>query len=122
MIGALPNALVTANVLEMLDLLEVASEPSRRRLLQLLGSGEQTVTQLAENFTASRSAVSQHLLLLSEVGLVAARKVGRHRIYSLEQGGMARLKADIDAFWTNELDLLVAEAGARGAPPTQGDS
>ena len=106
----------------MLDLLEVASEPNRRRLLQLLGSGEQTVTQLAENFTVSRSAVSQHLLLLSEVGLVAARKVGRHRFYSLEHGGMARLKADIDAFWTNELDLLVAEAGGLGAPLTQGES
>ena len=49
------------------------AEPNRRRLLQLLGRGEQTVTELASNFTVSRSAISQHLGVLAEAGLVVSR-------------------------------------------------
>lgn len=104
----------------MPDLLEVAAEPNRRRLLQLLASGEQTVTELASRFPVSRSAISQHLLLLNEVGLVSARKVGRSRYYSLEQAGMSRLRDVFDTFWTHELDLLVADAQPHR--PLQGDS
>lgn len=108
----------------MLDLLEVAAEPNRRRLLQLLARGESTVTDLAGAFPVSRSAISQHLLLLAEVGLVSARKSGRNRYYSLEEAGMARLRQAFDSFWTNELDLLVADAAALNSrtphpdPPT----
>lgn len=105
----------------MLDVLEVAAEPNRRRLLQLLGLGEQTVNQLAENFSVSRSAVSQHLLLLAEAGLVTARKEGRNRYYQLEPQGMARLKIATDSFWTSELDLLVAEANALDSQLSQGE-
>ena len=94
----------------MLDLLEVAAEPNRRRLLQLLAFGEQTVTELTTRFSVSRSAVSQHLLVLAEAGLVVARKEGRNRYYSLNQQGMARLKEQLNSFWTHELDLLVADA------------
>jgi len=105
----------------MIDLLEVAAEPTRRRLLQLLGHGERTVTDLTAEFSVSRSAISQHLLLLAEAGLVSARREGRNRLYSLEHTGMARLRDVFDSFWTHELDLLVADAGhatptARNAP------
>ncbi|MHA7157569.1 ArsR/SmtB family transcription factor [Glutamicibacter endophyticus] len=120
---------MTANVLIMQDLLEVAAEPHRRRLLQLLGSGEQTVSQLATHFTVSRSAISQHLLLLCEVGLLQARKQGRSRFYALNPAGVTQLKAQLDSFWNSELDLLVAEArqlnpGAlpHAAPPNNGAS
>ncbi|QIV86676.1 ArsR/SmtB family transcription factor [Glutamicibacter mishrai] len=104
----------------MFDLLEVASEPTRRRLIQLLGSGERTVTELAANFTVSRSAISQHLLLLTDAGLLQARKDGRSRYYSLKPAGIAKLKALLDSFWNTELDLLVAEAtelASLDAPP-----
>ncbi|WP_052165284.1 metalloregulator ArsR/SmtB family transcription factor [Glutamicibacter mishrai] len=104
----------------MFDLLEVASEPTRRRLIQLLGSGERTVTELAANFTVSRSAISQHLLLLIDAGLLQARKDGRSRYYSLKPAGIAKLKALLDSFWNTELDLLVAEAtelASLDAPP-----
>ncbi|PJJ44963.1 ArsR family transcriptional regulator [Glutamicibacter mysorens] len=104
----------------MLDLLEVASEPTRRRLVQLLGSGERTVTELAANFAVSRSAISQHLLLLIDVGLLQARKDGRSRYYSLDPTGITKLKVLLDSFWNTELDLLVAEAtelATRDAPP-----
>lgn len=120
--STLPNALVTANVFLMLDLLEVAAEPNRRRLLQLLASGEQSVTQLTTAFPVSRSAISQHLLLLAEAGLVTARKDGRNRFYRLEHGGMARLREVIDQFWTSELDRLVTDASNFRSPPLQGES
>ncbi|WP_255482297.1 helix-turn-helix transcriptional regulator [Pseudarthrobacter sp. NBSH8] len=100
----------------MPDLLETAAEPNRRRLLQLLARGEQSVTELASNFPVSRSAISQHLLLLAGVGLVRARKDGRNRYYSLDSGGMRRLRESLDIFWTDELDSLVAEATALQHP------
>ena len=63
------------------------AEPNRRRLLQLLGHGEQTVSELASNFTVSRSAISQHLGVLAEGGLVASRRQGRFQYYRLNPGG-----------------------------------
>lgn len=99
-----------ANVLSMLDPLEVAAEPNRRRLLHMLAAGERTVTELAAGFSVSRSAVSQHLLLLEQVGLVAARKEGRNRYYCLDAAGMRNLRMLFDQFWTTELDLLVEDA------------
>jgi DNA-binding transcriptional ArsR family regulator len=86
------------------------AEPSRRRLLQLLGHGERTVTELAGNFTVSRSAISQHLSVLAEVGLVASRREGRFQYYRLNPEGMTALRAELDEFWTRELDQLVRDA------------
>ena len=94
------------------DPLETAAEPNRRRLLQLLGRGERSVTDLAECFPVSRSAISQHLLLLADVGLVQARKDGRHRYYSLNPRGMSRLRESLETFWTAELDQLAEDAAA----------
>jgi DNA-binding transcriptional ArsR family regulator len=101
---------VLTNVLIVLDPLEVAAEPNRRRLLQLLAGGEKTVTELARDFTVSRSAISQHLLLLEQAGLVSARKEGRNRYYRPDPRGMNELRRLFDQFWTHELDLLVADA------------
>jgi DNA-binding transcriptional ArsR family regulator len=100
----------------VLDMLEVAAEPTRRRLLQLLASGEHTVTELASHFPVTRSAISQHLGILAEVGLVTARKQGRERHYRLDGRGMRRLRAMFESFWSDELDRLVADANRR--PPT----
>lgn len=94
----------------MLDPLEVAAEPNRRRLLQLLAGGERTVTDLAGDFVVSRSAISQHLLLLEQVGLVSARKEGRNRFYAVNPAGMGELRRLFEQFWTSELDQLVADA------------
>src|SRR6478735_12297406 len=106
----LRNTLVSTNVFLVLDALEIAAEPNRRRLLHLLASHEQTVGELAAHFTVSRSAVSQHLLLLEQAGLVSARKEGRNRYYRPDPGGMNELRRLFDQFWTHELDLLVADA------------
>ena len=96
----------------MPDLVAAVAEPNRRRLLQLLGPGEQTVTQLASHFTVSRSAVSQHLGVLADVGLVTSRRAGRFQYYRVNAGGMAALRAELDSFWTGELDQLVRDASA----------
>jgi DNA-binding transcriptional ArsR family regulator len=92
------------------DALSAAAEPTRRRILQLLASRPRTVSSLAAEFTVTRSAISQHLLLLAGVGLVAAEKVGRERIYRVVPDGLRSLQAEIDKFWTDELDSLVADA------------
>ncbi len=96
----------------MTDALSAAAEPTRRRILQLLASHPRTVSEIAAEFTVTRSAISQHLLLLAEVGLVDAEKVGRQRIYRVRPSGLRQLQAEIDRFWTDELDLLVADAHA----------
>lgn len=103
---------MATNVSAVPDILSAAAEPTRRRVLQVLASGPRTVTDLAAEFPVTRSAISQHLGVLADVGLVSATKSGRQRIYSVRQAGMSRLRAEIDRFWTVELDLLLADATA----------
>ena len=93
-----------------MDALTAAAEPNRRRILQLLATDPRTVTDVAAEFPVTRSAISQHLLVLAEAGLVEATKVGRQRIYRVLPSGLQRLQAEIDRFWTSELDVLVADA------------
>jgi len=92
------------------DALSAAAEPNRRRILQLLASQPRTVSEIAAEFTVTRSAISQHLLVLADVGLVDAEKVGRQRVYRVLPSGLQKLQAEIDRFWTSELDLLVTDA------------
>ena len=99
------------------NLLAVLAEPNRRRLLELLRGGEQTVTELAAHFSVTRPAISQHLGVLTAAGLVQVRRDGRFRRYRLNPSGMAALRSTLDAFWTSELEqLVVAE------PPKKGNS
>lgn len=94
----------------MADALSAAAEPTRRRLLQLLATGPRTVSELAEHFTVTRPAISQHLGVLADAGLVSARKHGRQRFYSVVPAGITQLRVEIDRFWSTELDLLVEDA------------
>jgi DNA-binding transcriptional ArsR family regulator len=96
--------------LRVVDALSAAAEPTRRRLLQLLATGPRTVSELAAQFPVSRPAISQHLAVLTEAGLVTARKDGRQRFYSVVPAGIVRLREEIDRFWSTELDLLVDDA------------
>src|SRR3954447_20963933 len=97
------------------DLIGVLAEPNRRRILALLAGGERSVTSLAAEFDVTRSAISQHLTVLTDAGLVVARQNGRYRHYRLVPGGLAALHDAIDSFWTAELDSL-----ARSGRPTKG--
>jgi DNA-binding transcriptional ArsR family regulator len=92
--------------------LSAAAEPTRRRILQLLTSGPHTETEPAAHLPVTRSAISQHLGVLAQVGLVTNHKEGRQRIYEVVPSGMAMLRAEIDRFWTSGLDQLVTEATA----------
>ncbi|MGW6378295.1 ArsR/SmtB family transcription factor [Rhodococcus sp. NPDC055112] len=94
----------------MTDPLTAAAEPNRRRILQLLAGRPRTVSEVAAEFPVTRSAISQHLLVLADAGLVEAEKVGRQRIYRVLPSGLLKLQAEIDKFWTDELDRLVADA------------
>jgi DNA-binding transcriptional ArsR family regulator len=111
------NTLVATNVFSMLDPLAAAAEPTRRRILQLLAAGPRTVGEVAAEFSVTRSAISQHLLVLAEAGLVEASKAGRHRIYRVVPDGLQRLQAEIDRFWTGELERLAADADAQRRTP-----
>lgn len=94
----------------MTDAFSAAAEPNRRRILQLLASQPRTVSEIAAQFPVTRSAISQHLLVLADAGLVDAEKVGRQRVYRVRTSGLQKLQAEIDRFWTEELDTLVADA------------
>jgi len=98
------------------DLVAILSEPNRRRLLELLLAGEQPVSRLAAQFGVTRSAISQHLGVLSNAGLVQVRQEGRFRYYRLDPEGMAALRDALDVFWTHELEQL-----ATARQPERGD-
>ena len=96
----------------MPDVLSAAAEPSRRRILSLLTSEPRSVSDIAAHFPVTRSAISQHLAVLADAGLVAAEKHGRQRIYRVDAAGMRALRAEFERFWTDELDQLLADATA----------
>lgn len=103
---------MTNVLLVVTDPLTAAAEPNRRRILQLLAVRARTVSEVAAEFPVTRSAISQHLLVLADAGLVEAEKVGRQRIYRVLPSGLHKLQAEIDRFWTSELDQLVSDAHA----------
>jgi DNA-binding transcriptional ArsR family regulator len=85
------------------DTFAALADPTRRLLLERLAGGERDVTALAEGLEISQAAVSQHLRLLRDTGLVDVRADGRHRVYRLRQEGFADLRewlAGLDRFWT----------------------
>src|SRR6185312_11738952 len=94
----------------MPDVLSAAAEPTRRRILSVLTAGSRSVNDLAAGFPVTRSAISQHLAVLAEVGLVTAEKQGRQRVYRIDPSGMRALRAEFERFWTDELDQLLADA------------
>jgi uncharacterized protein (TIGR03086 family) len=103
----------------MPDLVGILAEPNRRRLLELLSGGEQSVTELASRFGVTRSAISQHLGVLADAGLVTVRQAGRFRYYRLDPDGMAGLRAALDTFWTKELEQLAAARPTIGGDTVQ---
>ena len=92
-------------------MMDVVGEPKRRAILDILGrSGERSVTEISDHFDVTRSAVSQHLAILLDAGLVVERKDGRRRLYSLHPDGGARIRAAVAEFWHGELDSLGNDA------------
>ena len=85
------------------------SDPTRRAILDLLAEGERAVNELLSHFSFSQPALSKHLKVLREAGLVVKRAVGRQRLYSLEAQGLrsvAEWVAHYEHFWNAKLDAL----------------
>jgi len=78
-------------------------DPTRRAIFERLTDRPQYVGELAADLPVSRPAVSQHLKILKEAGLVADRQVGNRRIYSVDPDGVGALRAQLDLFWTKAL-------------------
>src|SRR6059036_1978218 len=90
--------------------LKALAEPHRRRILTLVRDGELTAGEIAAHFEVSRPAVSQHLTVLREAGLVDERRNGTRRLYRARPEGLAELKAFLDEFWGDRLETLKREA------------
>ena len=90
--------------------LKAIAEPNRRRILQLVRDEELSAGEIASHFDVSRPAVSQHLTVLKEAGLVSERRDGTKRLYRAHANGFADLKAFLDDFWGDRLEVLRQEA------------
>src|SRR3954452_23867861 len=78
-------------------------DPTRQQIFDRLASGASPVGELARDLPVSRPAVSQHLKVLKDVGLVTDRQEGTRRLYSVDPQGLARLRAHLDGFWERSL-------------------
>jgi DNA-binding transcriptional ArsR family regulator len=90
--------------------LRAIAEPRRRAILRLVWDAELSAGEIASHFDVSRPAVSQHLGVLKEVGLVSERRNGTRRLYRARPEGLADLKALLDEFWGDRLTALKREA------------
>lgn len=78
-------------------------DPTRRAIFERLAEQPSSVTDLARDLPVTRSAVSQHLKVLREAGLVADTPAGKQRIYRVRPEGIAALRTDLDRFWMKTL-------------------
>src|SRR3954454_17726270 len=90
--------------------LKAIAEPNRRRILQLVRDDELTAGEIASHFEVSRPAVSQHLTVLKEAGLVHERRNGTRRLYIVRPEGFNEVKSFLEAFWDERLAALKREA------------
>src|ERR1700722_631617 len=86
------------------------SDPTRRSVLERLALGPRAVGEIAEGLPVSRPAVSQHLKVLKEAGLVSDRQDGARRIYAIDPNGLGAMRAWLDQFWDVALAAFQAEA------------
>jgi DNA-binding transcriptional ArsR family regulator len=91
------------------DALAALADPTRQRVFERLKSGPKPVGAIARGLPVSRPAVSQHLKVLKEAGLVQDRQDGTRRVYSIDPDGLGPLRAWIDGFWDRALGAFQAE-------------
>ena len=83
---------------------------TRRQIFEALRNGPRSVGDLAAGLPVSRPAVSQHLRVLKEAGLVSDRKEGTRRVYRVDPAGLAGVRSYFDSLWGEALDRFAAEA------------
>ena len=86
--------------------LQAIAEPRRRRILELVRDRELPAGEIAARFEVTRPAISQHLRVLKEAGLVSERREGTRRMYRARPEGLAELRQFLDEFWGERLALL----------------
>src|SRR5204863_10008971 len=84
--------------------------PRRRQILTLVRDEELSAGEIAQHFDVTRPAVSQHLHVLKEAGLVSERRNGTRRLYRARPEGLAELRAFLEGFWDERLEALKHEA------------
>lgn len=85
------------------------ADPTRRHIVELLAGGERSAGDLAQRFTLTQPAISQHLRTLRDARLVRVRQDAQRRIYSIDPQGLAEIDAWLSryrAFWSTHLDAL----------------
>ena len=92
------------------DAIAALADPSRRAILDRLRQGALPVGVIAKDLPISRPAVSQHLRILTDAGLLVVRKDGNRRLYALSPGGAADLRTYIDSLWGNAFDAYLSQA------------
>jgi DNA-binding transcriptional ArsR family regulator len=90
--------------------LRAIAAPHRRQILVLVRDEELAAGEIAAHFDVTRPAVSQHLNVLKEAGLVSERRNGTRRLYRARPEGLAELKAFLEGFWDDRLGALKREA------------
>jgi DNA-binding transcriptional ArsR family regulator len=92
--------------------LAALADPTRRTVFERLRSGPRSVGVIAQGMPVSRPAVSQHLKVLKEAGLVADRPEGNRRVYYVDPDGLGALRGWLDQFWDAALAAFQAEVEA----------
>jgi DNA-binding transcriptional ArsR family regulator len=94
---------------------DALGDPTRRAIFEQLVAKPRAVIDLAKHVPVSRPAVSQHLRVLKEAGLVVDRAEGTRRVYAVSTAGLAKLRADLDRFWDHALAAF--KAAVEREPP-----
>ena len=97
--------------------LGLLGDPTRRAIFELLARSPRSVGELAQQLPISRPAVSQHLRVLKEGGLVVSRPEGTRRVYRLNPDGVAALRAYLDGIWDEALTAFQKAAEAAPIDP-----
>jgi DNA-binding transcriptional ArsR family regulator len=104
----------------MPDVFQVLAEARRREVLALVADRERTAGEIAERFDVTRQAISQHLRILLEAGLIAERREGSRRWYRARPEGLGEVRTYVDAMWSSGLGRLKAVAEREHASGTRG--
>lgn len=86
------------------------ADPTRRQVFERLAHGPRAVGDLAQGLPVSRPAVSQHLKVLKDAGLVTDRAEGARRVYQIDPQGLGQMRQWLDRFWDEALDAFKAAA------------
>jgi DNA-binding transcriptional ArsR family regulator len=97
--------------------LRALADPRRREILHLVRFDERSAGDIAAHFDVSRPAISQHLTILREAGLVTERRYGNRRLYRARPEALADVREYIEEFWTDRLIRLKAAAEEEAKQP-----